>query len=70
MVGLDVTRKVELTEPYIRELEAGTNKPSRAAAGIARAIMATYRGHGEKGGPTLHDPLAVSALIRPRYTYF
>jgi purine nucleosidase len=65
MVGLDVTRKVELTEPYIRELEAGTNKPSRAAAGIARAIMATYRGHGEKGGPTLHDPLAVSALIRP-----
>jgi inosine-uridine nucleoside N-ribohydrolase len=65
MVGLDVTRKVELTEPYIRQLEAGTNKPSRAAAGIARAIMATYRGHGEKSGPTLHDPLAVSALIRP-----
>ncbi|WP_158944189.1 nucleoside hydrolase [Granulicella sp. S190] len=65
MVGLDVTRKVELTEPYILQLEAATNKPSRAAAGIARAIMASYRGHGEKGGPTLHDPLAVSALIRP-----
>jgi inosine-uridine nucleoside N-ribohydrolase len=70
MVGLDVTRRVELTEPYVRQLEAGTNKPSRAAAGIARAIMATYRGHGEKGGPNLHDPLAVSALIRPEILTF
>jgi inosine-uridine nucleoside N-ribohydrolase len=65
MVGLDVTRKVELTEPYIRQLEAGKNKPSQAAAQIARAITATYQKHGQKGGPTLHDPLAVSALIQP-----
>jgi inosine-uridine nucleoside N-ribohydrolase len=65
MVGLDVTRKVELTEPAIRQLEAGKNKPSQAAASIARAIMATYLKHGQRGGPTLHDPLAVSALIRP-----
>jgi inosine-uridine nucleoside N-ribohydrolase len=65
MVGLDVTRKVELTESYIRQLEAGKNKPSQAAARIARAIMATYKKHGQNGGPTLHDPLAVSALIRP-----
>lgn len=65
MVGLDVTRKVELTEPYIRQLEAGKNKPSRAAARIARAIMATYQRQGQRGGPHLHDPLAVSALIQP-----
>jgi inosine-uridine nucleoside N-ribohydrolase len=24
-----------------------------------------YREHGETGGPNLHDPLAVSSLIRP-----
>lgn len=65
MVGLDVTRRIVLTESYIQQLEAGTNKPSQVAARIARAIMATYQKHGEKGGPVLHDPLAVSALIRP-----
>ncbi|WP_158794136.1 nucleoside hydrolase [Granulicella sp. L60] len=70
MVGLDVTRKVELTESYIRQLEAGKNKPSQAAARIARAIMATYKKHGQNGGPTLHDPLAVSALIRPNILTF
>jgi purine nucleosidase len=70
MVGLDVTRKVELTEPYILQLEAGKNKPSQAAARIARAIMATYQKNGQTGGPHLHDPLAVSALIRPNILTF
>src|SRR6202789_667975 len=65
MVGLDVTRKVGLTETHVKQLESGKNKTSQAAAAISRAIMATYRKHGQRSGPNLHDPLAVSALIKP-----
>lgn len=65
MVGLDVTRKVELTELHIGLLEAGGGKVSVAAAKIARKIMELYKMHGNSGGPNMHDPLAVSALIQP-----
>lgn len=65
MVGLDVTRKVHLTDAHIRSLQAGTGPVSKAAARIASAVMKMYREHGETGGPNLHDPLAVSSLIHP-----
>lgn len=73
MVGLDVTRKVTLTENYVRSLEAGHGKVSQAAAKIARNIEDLYqkqrRASGQppisNGGPNMHDPLAVSSLIRP-----
>lgn len=65
MVGLDVTRKVQLTDAHIRSLQAGPGPVSKAAARIASAVMKMYREHGETGGPNLHDPLAVSSLIHP-----
>jgi inosine-uridine nucleoside N-ribohydrolase len=65
MVGLDVTRKVQLTDEHIKALRAGTGPVSDAAARIATAVMNMYRAHGETGGPNLHDPLAVSSLIHP-----
>src|SRR5436309_15856647 len=45
MVGLDVTRKTALTEDYVRQLEAGQNPVSRAAAKIARNAIAHNRQH-------------------------
>ena len=63
MVGLDVTRKVTLTEQHVDALRAGKGKVSEAAARIAEAVM--KMAHDEKwhGGPNLHDPLAVSSMI-------
>src|SRR5207249_4108999 len=46
MVGLDVTRKTALTEDYVRQLEAGQNPVSRAAAKIARNAIAHNRQQG------------------------
>jgi inosine-uridine nucleoside N-ribohydrolase len=50
MVGLDVTRKVELTQDHIRQLEAGRGPVSQAAAKIATRIMQLYRQQGSQGG--------------------
>ena len=65
MVGLDVTRKVTLTEQHVDALRAGKGRVSEAAARIAEAVV--KMAHGEKwhGGPNLHDPLAVSSMIDP-----
>lgn len=65
MVGLDVTRKVELTDRHVEALHAGKGPVSNAAARIADAVMKMARGQKWQGGPHLHDPLAVSALIDP-----
>jgi purine nucleosidase len=65
MVGLDVTRKVELTEGHVKALRAGKGRVSEAAARIAEAVMRMPRGAELQKGPNLHDPLAVSSLIRP-----
>jgi purine nucleosidase len=65
MVGLDVTRKVQLTDQHIEALRAGTGRVSEAAARIAVAVMKMHRGETSVGSPNLHDPLAVSSLIRP-----
>jgi len=65
MVGLDVTRKVELTQDHIRQLEKGRGQVSQAAAKIATRIMQLYRQQGSTGGLHMHDPLAVTAVIQP-----
>jgi purine nucleosidase len=65
MVGLDVTRMVQLTERHVEALQAGRGRVSEAAARIAEAVMKMHRGAGSVRGPNLHDPLAVSSLIRP-----
>lgn len=70
MVGLDVTRKVQLKESHVRQLEAAGNRVSDAAAKIAQATIDMYRRQGYAGGPHMHDPLAVSALIRPEILGF
>ncbi|HXP41232.1 MAG TPA: nucleoside hydrolase [Candidatus Acidoferrales bacterium] len=63
MVGLDVTRKVQLTEQHVNALRAGKGKVSEAAARIAEAVMKMAHGEKWQGGPHLHDPLAVSSMI-------
>jgi purine nucleosidase len=65
MVGLDVTRKVQLTDRHVEALQAGKGRVSEAAARIAEAVMKMHRGADSVRGPNLHDPLAVSSLIRP-----
>ena len=70
MVGLDVSRKVQLTEQHIAALRAGKGEVSDAAARIAEAVMQMARGEQWQGGPHLHDPLAVSSLLDPEILTF
>lgn len=65
MVGLDVTRKVELTEQHIEKLRASSGPVSEAAARIGDATMRMYRSENSAARMHLHDPLAVSCLINP-----
>ena len=70
MVGLDVTRKTALTEDYVRQLEAGQNPVSRAAAKIARNAIAHNRQQGFAIDPHMHDSLAVAAFLDPSLLKF
>src|SRR5580698_9486892 len=63
MVGLDVTRKVQLRDEHVAALEAGKNPSSQAAGRIMRSTMERYRKTGFPGGPTMHDPLALASMI-------
>jgi inosine-uridine nucleoside N-ribohydrolase len=65
MVGLDVTRKTSLTEDHVRQLEAGQNPVSQAAAKIARSAINHNREQGFLVGPNMHDSLAVAGFIDP-----
>src|ERR1700690_548289 len=65
MVGLDVTRKVQLREEHVVALEAGKNPSSQAAGRIMRSTMERFRKTGFPGGPTMHDPLALASMIDP-----
>jgi inosine-uridine nucleoside N-ribohydrolase len=65
MIGLDVTRKVQLTNRHLEAIQAGRGRVSQAAARIAAAVLKMHSGTNSATGPNLHDPLAVSALIRP-----
>lgn len=65
MVGLDVTRKTSLTEEHQRQLQAGQNPVSQAAATIARNAIAHNRERGFLVGPNMHDSLAIAGFIDP-----
>jgi len=65
MVGLDVTRKTSLTEDHVRQLQAGQNPASQAAATIARNAIEHNRERGFAVGPNMHDSLAVAGFIDP-----
>src|SRR5258706_3169537 len=65
MVGLDVTRKTSLTEDHVRQLQAGQNPVSQAAASIARNATEHNRQRGFVVGPNMHDSLAVAGFLDP-----
>jgi inosine-uridine nucleoside N-ribohydrolase len=65
MVGLDVTRKTSLTEDHLRQLQAGQNPVSQAAATIARNAIEHNRERGFVVGPNMHDSLAIAGFIDP-----
>lgn len=62
MVGLDVTRKVILTEKHVKRLEAGHDSISRAAAQIARKTLEHDRQEAQRLGPARHGPLAAGEI--------
>jgi purine nucleosidase len=70
MVGLDVTRKVELTPRHIEKIQAGSGPVSAAAARIGESALRMQRGANSAGHMHLHDPLAVSCLINPNILTF
>jgi inosine-uridine nucleoside N-ribohydrolase len=65
MVGLDVTRKVTLTDDIVRVLEAAQNPVSQAAAKIGRNAIDHNHEHGFLVGPNMHDSLAVAGFLDP-----
>src|ERR1700722_13151640 len=70
MVGLDVTRKTSLTEDHLRELQAGQNPVSQAAATIARNAIQHNRERGFLVGPNMHDSLAIAGFLDPSLLTF
>ena len=60
-IGLDVTTDPEnrLTEARFNEIEAKGTKRASFVADLCRSLVARY------GGMSLHDPLAVAAVIDP-----
>jgi len=70
MVGLDVTRKTSLTEDHLRQLQAGQNPVSQAAATIARNAIEHNRERGFVVGPNMHDSLAVAGFLDPSILKF
>ncbi|MFZ0522313.1 MAG: nucleoside hydrolase, partial [Candidatus Acidiferrales bacterium] len=65
MVGLDVTRKVLLSEAQIQQLEAAQNPVSQAAGKVMRATYERMQKGGEVRVLAMHDPLTVASLIDP-----
>jgi inosine-uridine nucleoside N-ribohydrolase len=63
MVGLNVTEQVQLNDAHVQRLEAANNPSAQALARIARSSFASMRKQGHGGGFSMHDPLAVSALL-------
>lgn len=68
MIGLDVTRKVVLSEPQVSRLESSGNPAGRAAGHIMRATLEEIRRTGIDGRKLLvHDALALGAFIDPSF---
>jgi inosine-uridine nucleoside N-ribohydrolase len=65
MVGLDVTRKCQLSEQQIQQLEAAQNPVSQTAGKVMRATFDRMKRGGEVTSITMHDPLTVASLINP-----
>ncbi|MGC2280298.1 MAG: nucleoside hydrolase [Candidatus Acidiferrales bacterium] len=65
MVGLDVTRKCQLSEQQIGQLEAAQNPVSQTAGKVMRATYERLQKGGEVTAITMHDPLTVASLIDP-----
>jgi inosine-uridine nucleoside N-ribohydrolase len=65
MVGLDVTRKCQLSEQQIQQLEAAQNPVSQTAGKVMRATFDRLKQGGEVTAITMHDPLTVASLIDP-----
>ncbi len=65
MVGLDVTRKTELTWDHVRALEANPDAVSQAAGQIARKTMELDEREGFAAGQKMHDSLALASVIDP-----
>lgn len=65
MVGLDVTRKVLLTEEHLKVLQAAPSPVSQAAAKIMRATLERMRKGRDVTVVAMHDPLTVAQLIDP-----
>jgi inosine-uridine nucleoside N-ribohydrolase len=69
MIGLDVTRKMEFKDKYVRELEASHDPVAQAAGRLGRAAVRSVPGvNGAPAtmvGRVLHDPLAMAAFIDP-----
>src|SRR5262249_27696301 len=58
------------TESHLRQLEAGGNALSQAAAKIARNAIEHNRERGFVSGPNMHDSLAVAAFVDPSLVKF
>ncbi len=68
MIGLDVTRKVALSEAHIGQLESADNPAGRAAGRIMRATLTQLRRTGIDDQRLLvHDALALGSLIDPSF---
>lgn len=68
MIGLDVTRKVVLSDPMVQMLESAANPAGRAAGRIMRATLQQIRRTGGDGGRLLvHDALAMGSFIDPSF---
>jgi inosine-uridine nucleoside N-ribohydrolase len=66
MIGLDVTRKVSVTEDVLQKLSSAGNPLGRAAGKILRAQIEQVRRTGiDDGVIHAHDALAMASLIEP-----
>jgi inosine-uridine nucleoside N-ribohydrolase len=67
MVGLDVTRKVQIGDEQLKVMEGANNKVSQTAARILRGAMERMKKDYGLDAPTMamHDPLTVAQLIDP-----
>jgi purine nucleosidase len=68
MVGLDVTRKVALSEADLRRLDTAPTPAGRAAGRIMRATLQEVRRTRANGGQLLvHDAMAMGSFIDPSF---
>ena len=70
MVGLNVTRQVPATPAHRRRIRALGTRTARAVAELLDFFSEQLRRRYGLPGASMHDPLAVSALIDPRVLRF